>query len=229
MPLRRSVRGSRAVALCGLLLAQPLAAAPGSLLGVAAGPAPEHHGGLWQSVRHTAGSLLAKVLPDHVALAPRLPAYETLDPAALAAARARSPGLTVPQPVIRTPSGGPHEPVNLLVSGSLDALASALERRGWVKAVRLSTGSELRTAVSVVDRVTGLYHVLPVNDPSSPVSAMELDGRPFVAAFDKNDRKRSGGQAACGRSDAMTGLPNMCAVTHSVRNVWASLSCSLSV
>lgn len=128
------------------------------------------------------------VVPQTVTLAPRLPGYQALAGSELAAAQARSGGLEVQQALIRGADGRPHEPVSLLVSGPIDELGGALKKTGWVRAEAMGTGAAIRSALSILDRVTGLSHVIPYNDTRSPVSPMLLDGHPFVAAFNKNNQ-----------------------------------------
>lgn len=161
---------------------------------------------LWRRIERTAVSVvrapivaaeslgqdLLDQLPRHFVESPRLPPYRTLPEGALAAAKARSVGLEAPQPRIVTPSGKPSEPVSLYVTGTRAELAKALERQGWVPASPLTAVSAIQTALSILDRVTGLNRLIPYDDTHSPVSDMYLYGRKPDLVLEKNDHYNLG-------------------------------------
>lgn len=110
----------------------------------------------------------------------RLPAYTALDPKQLAAAIARGQGQTATQPLTSGTASGPADadPVNLVVTGSLDDLTAALKRAGWTQTDEHSLKSNVKLGLSALFRL---------NDyPAGPVSDQFLDGKRHVLAFTKN-------------------------------------------
>jgi hypothetical protein len=139
-----------------------------------------------------AEAALQKLLGPTVELAGRLPGYDPLPPGALAAAEARSPGLTTPQQFIRSADGHTHEPITLTVAGSQAQLEAALEKAGWVVAKPNTTANGLRSGLSLASSLPGLSSVIDVGDAGGPMSTMLLDGRPQVLAMEKNDDHHRG-------------------------------------
>ncbi len=62
----------------------------------------------------------------------------------------------VSQPVLQDPNGGRHEPISLIYTGSLDKLMKTLASQGWTQPGKI------------------------------PISTMTVDGKPQVAALQKN-------------------------------------------
>lgn len=139
-----------------------------------------------------AESALQKLFGRTVELQAQMPGYDLLSPTALAAAKARLPGLTAPQPCIHSPDGQSHEPVTVTVAGSLPQLESALEKAGWVVAKPNTAANGILSGLSMVSSLPGVSSVLNVGDPGGPMSTMLLDGKPQVLALEKNDDHHRG-------------------------------------
>jgi hypothetical protein len=105
--------------------------------------------------------------------------YPTLTAPERRAAEARGQGRTIPQAFIASDPAGhqPHEPVNLVVTGSLADLTRALEATGWVAAAPRTPWNFIKAAASALFRL-GHY-------PEAPVSAQLLNGQAEVVAFNK--------------------------------------------
>lgn len=106
--------------------------------------------------------------------------YPALDPAQKAAAARRGANRLVAQPMTSDDAhnGGIEEPVNLIVTGSLDDLESTLKRTGWTPSAPRTPMNYIRQFFSVLLRHN--------NDPAGPISAQYLDGQLAVASFSKN-------------------------------------------
>lgn len=113
-------------------------------------------------------------LPGHV------PPYQRPTPAEKAAAIARGAGRTIPQPFNTGDAAGtkPMDPVNLVVTGSREALIKAFESQGWVKADDRTVWSYVKTGLSVLTR---LFDYAP-----APVTGLYLNGKTEDMAFNKN-------------------------------------------
>ena len=130
----------------------------------------------WRRLWHALVSGERTVLPG------RMPPYEAPDAQALAAARRRGDGRTLPQGFLGGPAGADptdtDEPVTLVVRGSRAQLAAALRSQGWVEAAGRTPLAYLGQALSVVTRWSPF--------PQGPVSEMYLDGQLPVLAFSKH-------------------------------------------
>jgi hypothetical protein len=141
----------------------------------------------------------------------KLPAYARLDAAAKEAATRRGAGRTLPQPLTTGDAAGKElqEPINLMVTGSLDDLKAKLQQAGWVVADERSPWHDLRM---------GLSAILKLGDyDAAPVSTQYLDGKPQVLAMSKqSDHNRArdhlriyavpGGWAIAGTRDVALSL-----------------------
>lgn len=128
----------------------------------------------------------AAVSGESTAIQGRLPDYSTLDPAELAAARARGEGRTIAQPFITHDQAGEghHEPISMTIRGSLDDLARALESQGWTQAPALGWQENLKMGLKVL--------LGTEKNTNGPVSHMYVNGHVAVAAFNKNDDYNAG-------------------------------------
>ena len=110
----------------------------------------------------------------------RSPAYVPLDPAAKAAAMQRGAGRQVVQGLTGDVQGAPgnSDPVNLVVTGSLDALVKGLQARGWVTAGKRSAWNFTKIGVAV------LFGLGEATD--GPVSTQYLNGKVATTALCKN-------------------------------------------
>lgn len=132
---------------------------------------------------------IKELLPERLLLHPKLPPYTPLSAAARVAAEQRSVGMTYPQPFITNKSGTrTFEPVNLVMTGSRAEIIHALTKAGWTQTASLTTSSGLKSALTMIDGLTPLHHLIDYNYKASPVSPMYLDGRHFDLAFNKNDQ-----------------------------------------
>lgn len=128
-----------------------------------------------------------RMLPDRFDSTPRLPAYTPVPAAEKLAAERRSIGKTYPQRPITNEHGKPHEPVNLVLTGTKTEIVHALEKAGWSQADNVDTLSGLKTAYTMVNRITPLHKAFTYDYESSPVSDMFLDGKRYAMAFNKNN------------------------------------------
>ena len=114
-----------------------------------------------------------------VLLPGRVPPYQTPGAAAIREAAKRGEGRTIPQPFSTDKSGAkPMDPVNLVVTGSREALVKALESQGWVLADKRTVWSYVKTGLSVLTRLFDY-------DPA-PVTGLYLNGKVEDMAFNKN-------------------------------------------
>ncbi len=148
----------------------------------------------WKAVGNAKDELVKEVkegvdavLPDRFDSVPRLPEYTKIPPAARAAAELRSQGMSYVQRPIRNDEGKPHEPVNLVMTGTQAEIVNALEKAGWTQADNVDTLSGLKTAYTMLNRITPLHKAFNYDYESSPVSDMFLDGKRYAMAFNKNN------------------------------------------
>jgi hypothetical protein len=115
-----------------------------------------------------------------------LPGYAGLDAGELEEAKRRGEGRTIAQPYITGDRAGHsrHEPISLVVRGSLEDVAKALESQGWTEAPPLDTREALKMAAKFV--------LGTEKNINGPVSRMYVDGQEAVAAFNKNDDFNAG-------------------------------------
>lgn len=133
-----------------------------------------------------------RILPDRFDSVPRMPDYTPLAPAVRAAAEQRSVGKTYVQRPIRNAEGKPHEPVNLVLTGTQAEIVNALEKAGWSQADNIDTLSGLKTAYTMLNKITPVHKLFNYDYDSSPVSDMFLDGKRYVMAFNKNNQHNMG-------------------------------------
>ncbi|HEY9856187.1 MAG TPA: LssY C-terminal domain-containing protein [Stenomitos sp.] len=129
-----------------------------------------------------------RLLPDRFDSVPQMPAYTPLPLAEKVAAEQRSVGKTYPQRPITNEAGQPHEPVNLVLTGTKAEIVNALERTGWSQADNVDTLSGLKTAYTMLNKITPVHKVFDYDYESSPVSDMFLDGKRYAMAFNKNNQ-----------------------------------------
>lgn len=110
----------------------------------------------------------------------QLPSYPTLDPSLKARALEAGRGRTIAQPLLASDRAGTHvhDPVNLVIRGSRESVARALESQGWVQASKTTWLSGLQMAFAV------LFHTH--DDPNAPMSDQYLDGKVADLSFNKN-------------------------------------------
>jgi len=110
----------------------------------------------------------------------KLPPYSHPAPAEMKAALERGAGKIVRQGFIRGAAKGSsdHEPVTMIVTGSLDDIADSLRSQGWVQNANRSIGNYAKQGLSALTRFNKV--------PEGPVSPMYLDGQLAEAAFSKN-------------------------------------------
>lgn len=134
----------------------------------------------------------AKVLPDHIDFTPNLPAYKKIPAAALAAAEARSKGATFQQQMTRGSNGGTTEPISFEIHATPDQLYKALEKAGWVPSQKLSILHSARVfGLLLLDKLH-LAKPLHISYDNSPMSTLSLNGKPCIAAFEKNNDHHKG-------------------------------------
>jgi hypothetical protein len=115
-----------------------------------------------------------------------LPPYSRLDATSKRAAIQRGAGREIAQPLTAgsATEKAIEDPVNFVVTGSLEQLAGALAMAGWRVADELSAASDTRMALSVLFGFG--------NDATAPVSPQFLNGKPAVVAFNKNSEHARG-------------------------------------
>lgn len=169
-PANRILRPSpRPVAAATAPTARPAVAPP-------AAPSPAAKPGFFRAWASLVGGLFSGrtvMLPGVVRPYPAPTAQERQ------AAGARGQGRTLPQGFLASDPAGlqRHEPVNLVVTGTLADLTRALEATGWVAAAPRTPWNFIKAAASALFRL-GHY-------PEAPVSAQLLDGQAEAVAFNK--------------------------------------------
>lgn len=108
------------------------------------------------------------------------------------------------------PDGSLSDPVNLYLHGSLDQVRQSFEAAGWTEARPKNLENSLRFglfaipgflergAVNLWNKITGRHDQLTNSDPlyhevnSEPVDPLEYNGKPEVAAFEKDNNPFGG-------------------------------------
>lgn len=137
-----------------------------------------------QTLRVLDGFARSTLAGDKVAVDGKQKPYPKLDelhPEALAAARKAGEGKQVPQAYITGDRAGtnPNEPVNFIVTGSMEKLKETLLAQGWKVAPKGTTLENIKMVGKVLFGTE--------KDTNGPVSAAYIDGKKEVIAFNKND------------------------------------------
>lgn len=137
-----------------------------------------------QTVRVLSGLALSSVKGGKVAIHGKQKPYLKLEerhPEAVAAARKAGEGQRVSQPFITGDRAGrnSNEPVNFVVTGSLDKLKETLKSQGWKVA---PPGTPIELA-----KMAGKVFLGTDKNTNGPVSPAYIDGKQEVIAFNKND------------------------------------------
>ena len=146
----------------------------------------DHPPDLGQIRRTTLALGEAVITGERVRMEGGMPPYERPSATEIAAAAARGEGRQIAQRYIASDAAGTklHEPVNLVIRGSKADLVKALESQDWRKAPD-------RTVRNYVE-MGGKVLLGTEKDTNGPVSAMHVDGREEVMAFNKNDNYNAG-------------------------------------
>jgi hypothetical protein len=167
-----NVSSSLAVAAWRLLMIAPMVAAPVWATKIVFAPAPD------TEIQFPVGTeyrlQLATTVHLEPALLANLPA-RVLQEGSDSQPRAVVDSLSSQR--VQRKSGKPSDLINLILIGSARQLQSAFEAAGWSGSVPKSTGSVVRSYISIVARR---------GYPNAPMGTMMLDGAPSGMEFQKN-------------------------------------------